>query len=60
MSVAFDPQVAEVLSAIAENEKRSLSNLIEVLVTEALETRGVIERPEVPKIKLERQQTEGE
>jgi hypothetical protein len=54
VGVYFEPSLHDVLVELADQETRSIANLVERLVIEALQHRGVVEMPEKPKIQLDK------
>jgi hypothetical protein len=49
----IDTRVMEVVEALANSERRSINNMMEALLVEALTARGLVEQSQIPPITLD-------
>ncbi|MEL7038669.1 MAG: ribbon-helix-helix protein, CopG family [Cyanobacteria bacterium J06592_8] len=48
VSIYLEPEIKELIDKMANEEHRSVANMVSVLIFEALEDRGVVSKPEKP------------
>lgn len=58
VGIYLEDEIHKVLQALAQHERRSISNMAEALIIEAMRHRGLIKTPELPEIQLSQSQTE--
>lgn len=49
----IDERVMDAIAMLANTERRSVNNMVEALLVEALTARGIVEKPDPPKITLD-------
>lgn len=52
INLYVDESIHESLQMLAKVDRRSITNMVEVLVIEALQHRGIVEKPEMPTVVL--------